>query len=86
MVQTLCCTGTLPPTRRRKLEARSMGLFGAVMPPCTFNRTNEPMSPYFNALPSATDGGVPLNTLKRDNLAWRPLMCSSAPLPPRRRG
>ena len=29
------------------------------------------MSPYFNSLPSIIDGGVPLNTLKRQNLAWR---------------
>ena len=29
------------------------------------------MSPYFNAPPSVTDGGVPPSTLKRDYLAWR---------------
>jgi len=29
------------------------------------------MSPYFNAPPSVTDGGVPLSTLQRDCLAWR---------------
>ena len=39
------------------------------------------MSPCFNALPSTIDGGLPLSTLKRDNLALRrwTQFCTAAP-------
>ena len=46
-----------------------MGLFGAGAFPFAYSHTNGPMGPNFNALPTLTDGDVPLNTPKRGSLA-----------------
>ena len=65
-----------------------MGLFEVGASPFAYNQTGGPMVLCFSALLNVINGGVPLSSPKRNDLAWRHWVsfCADVPTQARRFG